>query len=399
MASELVNKDYKEAVQKGLPEAYVPIRVLESIDKGFELPDDLSVLRFGYRISPVGIRTLLFAACNGVYREDSDYLLPIKTFQARTSALLYGYFNDMFSMEEFGELLRGKRIEGMLAETRIDMVAGPTYSALGNKIFPTIDEVAIDIERKRQRNPDIKVILVHGKWNNIPHPGHIILTRDVCNEVSARFGIDHKNMVVVVSCDTNSFIKASGAEPYLNTLWRASFMSYLPWVDYVTTSGEYPNGGNAAEHWAYKYWILKPDYINIDPESKNFDEIKSQVETIGAEAIFIERLSAWLPKLNVYRGTRVENPISGSSIKADKANILAFEREFKHLLAVKDIRDKLYGPRKLFVPNNLITIDKSRTVFPVSVQVPPEPGPQHILVSEKAQPVNEQALRFALASI
>lgn len=393
----------QEATEAGYPEAYVPPEVLESLVNKDELEDDLSLLKLGCRISPKGLRTTIFAAANGFYTEDG-YHLPFDTFQTRTSALLYGYFCDLFSKPEFDDLLHGKKLTENLASSPGDMVAGPVHQVLGSRVYPTLEEVALDIERRKKDNPELKTIFIHGRWNNVPHPGHIFSSREIYSSVSNFYNIPENNLVIIVSCDNNSLIRASHTTPFLNTLWRVSMMSYIPWVDYVCPSGDFIGvsyNKDVDRHWAHKYQILKPDFVNVDPDSPQLESITQRIKNAGAIPVISPyRTGAWIPEPGNPMAKRGKNPISATNIRDNKVDINTLESEFNHLLLVKHIRDEMYGARNLFNSPNLLRLDKSRGYYPVKVEVPQyEENPFKIQVPELPVSPNEKLLHFALGGI
>ena len=77
------------------------------------------------------------------------------------------------------------------------------------------------------------------------------------------YGIKEEKIVFVLAGDTNKDIKNLGFSPFLNTLWRLSMNSYIPY-DFLCSSGDFESIDDASDHWIDNYMHLQPDFIHFD---------------------------------------------------------------------------------------------------------------------------------------
>jgi glycerol-3-phosphate cytidylyltransferase-like family protein len=364
---ELNGQDLPEALTDGWPEAYLPQEVLASLLGQGMLFDDYRLLHHGLRISPEAIRTLCFAVCSGFSDENGKHYVSSPHFRLIT--LAYALFNDFFCQSELPILSGGKAIRGNLTKKPSDLLTGPTDHSLGSKVFGCVESVALDIEKRKIAHPDLKVVLFHGKWNSIPHPGHIFCLRDAITEMAQEYQIDQQNLIVVVICDTNQGIMVAGQIPFLNTLWRTSLMSFLPYVDYACPSGEYPHTDNDAadRHWLNVYSLLSPFAVNIAPDHFRKEVVYKRVRQVGAIPIEFPREGQWWPILPGESSPGSFEP-SSRSIKDRAVSEDMLIRIIDHLLLVKHIRDQMYGPRQWFGPKGILLTNPSRSLTPGFIQ-------------------------------
>ena len=103
-----LNEDMVEAV------TYLPDEVIDWFRKGDEIVDDLSLQKYGFRISPKAIRSLLLALNYGFYVDRGDdvvkFELPNRE-QVRSSSISYALFNDFINIEEAESLITGENRE------------------------------------------------------------------------------------------------------------------------------------------------------------------------------------------------------------------------------------------------------------------------------------------------
>lgn len=350
--------------RKDLPEVSLPSEVFAGLTGQSLMFDDYRMLGLGCRMSPVGVRSFLLAAIGG-FHDEFGYHKPV-SFGFRLNAILYAWFNDFVDDEEFQSLLHFKGINGNLSHSDSDLLIGPYHYRLENKVCDTVDAVALDIEKRRKENGDLRVLLVHGKWNSIPHLGHLFCLRDVVQEAAAEYQCDARNLVLVVLSDTNRDINQTGTIPFINTFWRVSLMSYWPYVDYVCPSGEFPADREKADrHWLRIYQVLRPDMVNIASDNPNKERIYDRVRQVGARPVEFNRDAQWpvapgLSGAKMFAGAEV----SSRGLRKGSVDKSAFTRTVQHVLAIKKIRDELYGPRDWFGHEGVILPDKGRGLTP-----------------------------------
>lgn len=160
--------------------------------------------------------------------------------------------------------------------------------------------------------------------------------------------LKEKDIILVVACDSNKDIELTDSAPFLTTAWRISILSYLPYLDYICSSGDFERIEDADSHWAYKYKALRPDFVDIE-EGGEYAEKKAQ-RTIeaGAKPLYHHRETQYLPGPGQI--------LSSSSIHAGNVGDMQdghradwnYTNPYLHLLTIKQIRDLKYGKRKLF---------------------------------------------------
>ena len=142
-------------------------------------------------------------------------------------------------------------------------------------------------------------------------------------------------------------------------------MSYLPYIDYACPSGKYEtNGPGPSRHFVHKYRILKPDFLVIDPIGDFHKEQVQNARAVGVEVFEMPRMFQWIPELGNPFGTKIEKTLSATRVRGDEVDPYIFEKAFLEVQAIKSIRADLYGPRRWFIPSNLLLPDKSRGQVP-----------------------------------
>lgn len=389
-----IHPDLKVAYEKNLPEAYLPPEVFAALKGQALMFDEYSFLGYGFRASPTAIRTLCIATCNG-FVDKRDFHSPFSP-QFRLNAAVYALFNDLISKPEFSALSKGEAIEGNLVQEPEELFISPNHHTLGNKVFGCVEAVALDIEKRRVSHPNLKVVLFHGKWNTIPHPGHMFCLRDTIQEMELEYGVNPQDLVFVILCDTNQEIAATGQIPFLNTFWRTSMMSYWPYVDYACPSGDFPLADqNAADrHWLHKYAILRPFAVNVAPDHSQKKIVLERIAKVGAIPVESHRLSQWYPAIpgEFVAQEFGEQTASSRELKWGKIDETQFERAFRHMLFLKNLRDQMYGRRRWFNPKGIVLPDPVRglsleTIRPIINRPPVELSLQ--LSSHRVQPIQK----------
>lgn len=352
----LMNPELKHAIESGYPEAYVPDEVVAWL-MGFENEiDDLSAVKLGFRFSPQAVRAMTLALANGIFTEEGYYGPPNSQFRQNVAS--YGYFNDFITKEDYELLAQGKGIRGNLPQEESDIWIGPKARLISNSVYATIDEVALRVDEKRKENRNTKVVLFDGKWNGVPHPGYFFLFKDTVNELMLTEKVDPEDLVFVVACASDNYIRLAGGRPFLNTLWRISLMSYLPWVDYVCASGD-SDIEDIHRHWIYKTQVLWPDYISVE-ENHPFRERKFvQAKAAGVRVLTHRRAGMYYPiKVGSPSLERIDGPEISSGHLSEgivgRQTEFSYSNPYAHLFTVKGIRDQLYGKRDWFASKQIL---------------------------------------------
>jgi hypothetical protein len=353
MAERMIHPDLKKAIEKGSPQAYLPPEIVYG-SIGEEVDDDFNLLHLGVRVSPKAIRTLLLMTSNG-FNDEEGYHRHLST-QFQLNAISYGLFHDFLLPEDIPVLSRGKTPREYFAQSERDIYVGPANHLLGNKVLGSVEEVALDIERRRKyENPNLKVLLLHGKWNTIPHPGHIYAQSDLVQDVSLQHGVRHEDMVTVAVADTNKEVAEAGSDPYLNTLWRVSLLSYSPYCDYVCPSGNFNRKQKEADrHWQHKYALLRPFAIHIARDHPRYDIVLKRCLEVDAIPMSFPRFGDFVPKVGEPFHHIVDNMLSSRRLWKDTVEEGTFQTHWHRLLHIKRIRDELYGRRNWFEPEGVI---------------------------------------------
>ncbi|MBN2016188.1 hypothetical protein JW766_05130 [Candidatus Dojkabacteria bacterium] len=340
--------ELQAARERGLPEVLLPDGVVNWFEGQDSYIDDLSLLRLAGRYSPMAVRAIVLACAVGVHTEKGFF--PPLSRQFSWNAAFYGYFNDFLTWEEFQILSVGKAIHGHLPKESQDLWAGPFGRRIPGRVVPTIEEAALMVQGIRRENPSKKVIFKHGKWNGIPHAGHMLALRNSISLINLDEEVDHDDMILVVSCDTNFAIREFGYRPFLDTVSRMSLISYLPWVDITCSSGDFPRGEPARLHWVHKYRTLRPDFVVLEIDDPLFDEKKARTEEIGGKVIVDYRESVYGPRgLNDPTMERLhQNEISSSNLVAGTVGEWCLSNAYAHAFTIKQIREEMYGIRNWF---------------------------------------------------
>jgi hypothetical protein len=366
------NSELQMAIEEGCPEAYVPDEVVIWLQGLENAVDDLSMIKLGFRFSPKAIRAATLALTNGIYTEEGYFPPPNPQFRQNVAA--YAYFNDFISSDEYALLARGKAIYGNMPATESDIWIGPRGRLIGNSVHPTIEEVAVAIDERREQNPAIKVVFFDGKWNGIPHPGYFFLFKETTAQLTWEEHIDPNNLIFVVSCAQDEYIRETESTPFLNTLWRMSLMSYIPGIDYVCASGSYVTT-KGQEHWVYKTQVLAPNYISIE-DTHPFKERKIlQAKAAGARILTHRRAGMYTPiKVGSPELRRLPGPeISSQNLSegvVGRRQEFSYSNPYAHLFTVKDIYERIYGKRNWFAANQIqLPQDLRRMVAPAEWKI------------------------------
>jgi len=400
--TERVHPDLKNAIEKGLPEAYLPLDIVYG-SLGEAVEDNYNLLHLGVRASPKAIRTLLLMTSNGFYDEEGYHHHPSKQFQL--NAISYGIFHDFLLGSDIPLLMQGKMPRENLAQSERDIYLGPANQLLGNKVLGSVEEVALDIERRRKFNPNLKVLLLHGKWNTIPHPGHIYAQTDTEEDVALLYGIRYEDMVTVVVADTNQEITDAGSTPYLNTFWRTSLISYSPYCDYICPSGSFDKKSKEIDrHWLHKYSLLRPFGIHIARDHPRFDLVVKRCREIGAIPLSFPRFEDFIHRLGEPFISQVDNVLSSRRVWKDEVGERTFETQWFRLIQKKSIRDEMYGRRNWFEPEGVILPNPRIGLTPEKIKpaiITPEdiPSEVKIMIPPLAEDPREMRLREALATL
>jgi len=347
---ESVNPELQKAIDKGYPEAIVPEETVIWL-MGYENEiDDLSLIKLGYRFSPQAIRSMALALSNGIFTQEGYYPPPNPQFRQNVAS--YAYFNDFINYQEYGQLARGRAIYGNLPQEESGLWIGPGARLISNSVHPTMEEVGVILEARRKENPDLKVVLLDGKFNGVPHPGYFMLFKDIVQELVNEENVAPENLVFVVACATNSYIRSIGDIPFLNSLSRMSLISYMPWPDYVCSSGEFELD-KGLKHWIYKTQIIAPDYYSIQEDHFLKESKIIQARAAGAKILTHKRTGMYFPtEVGSTSMTHLEGPeVSSSGLlqgTVGRKTEFSYSNPYAHLFAVKQIRDELYGKRNWF---------------------------------------------------
>ena len=175
--------------------------------------------------------------------------------------------------------------------------------------------------------------------------------------------------MTVVMCDTNSDIASQGSIPVTNTMWRASAMSYLPYVDYCCPSGEQPTDSEEInKHRLYKYRVLRPDFVHVDSGHFHLAAVLDRCAQVGVVPIQNQRIASYLPEFGNPRAAEVDNPISSSNLREGRVNCeMSMSSAIYEMMAKKMIRDMYYGSRDWFSSKYFLVPDRSRNLMPREV--------------------------------
>jgi hypothetical protein len=370
MPAKELHPDYISAKERGLVEVYIPDHYVKALEgrqlyEDWEIGSGRGLLDLGYRISPEGMRSLLLASLTYVVEPDVGKTHMPRNEQSWMADLAYGLYTDLLRDEDVDLLRQGKTFRDHLSQTEGDFYESPVHHRLHNKVIGTMEEVALDIFRRKSKDPEIKTLFFHGTWNRMfPHQGQILNIKDVIAELRIIYGVDLNKLVVVVGADTNGAIEAVGKIPIADSMMRMSSLSYLPYVDYVTSTGNITSlGKKIRSHYIYKYQVLSPDYLFVGDDHPRKDEIETFCKVHGIEAISYPRIGEWdIPEPGKPFSTQLPNPISSRNIELDVAHEFSVSNTTNHMLGSKRIMDDLHGKRRWFDSRFVVIPDKNRGV-------------------------------------
>jgi len=360
------HQDYTLAKEKGYPEVYIPYHY-EQVILGEEIYEDWEVgygrglLDLGYRISPEGMRSLIIVATTSYYDSEKGRIVTPRNHQDWIANLAYARYTDLLSEDEFTNIIaKGKVPRNHFSQTKCDFYESSRHHRFYNAVMPTMEEVALDIAKKRRIHPDLKVLLLHGTWNRLfPHPGQILTIKDATAYLTL-YGVDMSKLIVVVAADTNPTIEAAGKIPVGDSLLRMSSISYLPGVDYVCSCGNIPFFGKNSEriryHFNYKYALLAPDFLYVGDDHPRRSEIESYCRVIGIEPISFPRFGKkQQPKFGDPNSLLVEDPISSRKLFDGNVDEFSLSRAINLLLGTKRVNEIPEYTRDWFTSRYVVT--------------------------------------------
>lgn len=248
------------------------LREIENWLETGELEEQWEMLGKGLRFSPPAIKEMAYKVAAGTkitYKEagflephPDPRVSPDFSFQYKYEMAFYLSFVGFINEEQYRNFwydTDGSKPNQDLGLGKYLPLIENGHNYLRNIVSPTIEKTAKYIQKIKLIRPNTVVVFNHGKWNGFPHSGYIMNYLNVMNILKKK-GISEENVIYVVACDTNSDIRQRGSSPFLNTLWRISLNSYLPY-DFVCSSGDFTSLEDADPFWKENYKILNPDYL------------------------------------------------------------------------------------------------------------------------------------------
>jgi len=145
--------------------------------------DNFQPLHAGVRYSPELMRAMTKALTYGIRSETQEFIAPNPVYWANVFA--YSWLHDFITDEEMPILGGQMPIEGSMPQTEIDFYAFHDDPRLRNIVTGSIDAIATRLTDKKAAmlaaGQDPKVVFFHGKWNGVPHIGHLFLITDTCD--------------------------------------------------------------------------------------------------------------------------------------------------------------------------------------------------------------------------
>lgn len=259
------------------------------------LSEDDSPIEDGRRYSPQALRYIATAIARGGITTAEDLGLT-----PHPSPLVANEFGESLEMSFAFYLWFIQAISGSEAGLFPDQISMPDIGnnelylekgneSLRNVVRKDLSTVSRDVEAIRKEHPGVTVVLTHGKWNTLPHLSYMFMYHQIMESLLSK-GISEKDVVFVVANDTNKDIQASGAHPFLNTAWRISANSYLPY-DFICSSGDFSDWEAASEHWIEQYKALQPDFVVVEHNQMLTGVHLKNALDAGVEPLIIERMS------------------------------------------------------------------------------------------------------------
>lgn len=292
-----------------------------------------SIKAMAYKVATsakIGFKEAGFSSPHPDSRVLNDFSIPYKM-----EISFYLYLTGMLNDEEYKNFIHttteGLGGQGIEIPVDIsDLFLGKKDRRVRNVIRPNIDVVAKDIEKIRQEKPWVAVVFNHGKWNGFPHCGYMLAYLDVM-EAMSDMGYHEADVIYVIANDTNSDIKEAGSQPFLNTSWRMSLNSYLPY-DFIYSSGDFGSYNNVNKHWNRHYELLKPDFIVADPDDPVTPFKVARVKELGLDTKFIFRKRFGSLTREPIGETTYDQSVSQTGLKKFDYNILVAMQAKKHII-------------------------------------------------------------------
>jgi hypothetical protein len=286
--------------------------------QGQEFEDKRDLIQRGLRYSPESIRCLLFYMRIGyIFEGDNAFYKRVpndKLFVA--NADVYGVINGFYSHEEYKAINQGGVLTDHFPKEYQDL------DQKSDKIFSSAKEVANKIVEMKEKDPDVKSVLFHGKWNGVPHAGHMLYLNRSLDKIVHELGVNPNKVVAIVGCDGNRYIKET-RHPFLDTDWRMSLMSYLPLVNMVFFPGDFTTK-QAGKAWTDIYKIIKPDFVPIEAKDKYAENRFNRATISGSTPILVDDY--------INLDDKVENRISMSELLNGETNMENFKKTNQLLL-------------------------------------------------------------------
>ena len=281
--------------------------------------DEKVLSQNGLRYSPEAIRCLLnFLRPGYIYGNDEQMLdlrVPNEKFFV-ANAGVYGLINGFFSHEEYETFNKGVFFRNNHPKDLDDIYRE------SNKVFSSVGEMAEKVKKMKENDSEVKSVLFHGKWNGIPHAGHILYMTRSLGKILAEYDVKQDKMVVMVACDSNQYI-TEVSYPFLDTDWRMSLMSYLPVIDMVCCSGDF-SVEQAGKVWEENYQVLRPDFIPIEVRDKLSEEKIERATKFNIKPVLVER--------ELYLDDKRENRMSMTGLLKEGMDYENFEKTNQKLL-------------------------------------------------------------------
>lgn len=238
------------------------------------------ILEQGLRYSPQMLR---YAGYYIAKNAEAPLVKYGNNLSLEQSIAFYLMFIGAIDREEYGS--RFGVSEGKPPEVGAEQLLKPESIQLRNTIRPSIENVSEDIEKIRTVNKNAVVVFNHGKFNTFPHVGYMFTYLTVMRQME-EMGHFEDDVIYIVANETNNYIQSVGDTPFLNTAWRVSANSYMPY-DFICPADKYKLE-NAQDYWTDAYSSLRPDFVIINSEDKLAEKLREQVKRAGSGISTIE---------------------------------------------------------------------------------------------------------------
>lgn len=262
--------------------------------KNKELPENNRALELGFRHSPEAVRQLAWNISRRDKITAEDLGLephPSRIVRNDFSAQRDFAIGSYLYFSKIGNLRESRKMSGyddqddphtvkptwnvtdLFIKPETNHVATIAHSIkIRNIVRPNIGKVVDDVNFIRSKK-DVAIVFNHGKWNGFPHTGYMYMYVEAM-EALANMEIDEKKVVFIIGGDTNHDIKLFGHKPFLNTTWRLSINSYLPY-DILFSAENFNSTNSPDDYWSEVYKALMPDFVLIE-ENDPLAEIKTE---------------------------------------------------------------------------------------------------------------------------